>query len=107
MRLVALGLLATIASMPAVAGYEIVCKGQQPNPQHKTVWVDCNNRKQVVDTLGSAWRTLRQQGIGGHAEDMCWESFNDAKALHPSLGMNAGLASSFLLRCNMSLQYVQ
>ena len=86
---------------------ELVCKGGQPNnPGQKIVQVDCTNRKEVIDMLGSAWRTLRKEGIGGSSEDMCWRPFNRAKELHPSISMD-GIASTFLAECNMALQYVK
>jgi hypothetical protein len=85
---------------------ELVCKGEQQNdPSQKMVQVDCTNRKAVIDVLGSAWRTLRKEGIGGSTEDMCWRPFNRAKELHPSISMN-GIASTFLAECNMALQYI-
>jgi hypothetical protein len=86
---------------------ELVCKGaQSQNPSQRAVQVDCNNRKDVVDKLGSAWQTLRKQGIGGSSEDMCWQPFNRVKELHPSISMD-GIASTFLMQCNMALQYVK
>ncbi len=86
---------------------ELVCKGEQQNdPSQKMVQVDCSNRKAVIDMLGSAWRALRKEGIGGSTEDMCWRPFNRAKELHPSIDMN-GIASTFLSECNIGLQYLK
>ena len=55
----------------ANAGLELVCKGDQPRSDQKVVYVDCANRKAYVDTLGSAWRTLRKSSIGGSVENLC------------------------------------
>ncbi len=58
---------------------ELVCKGSQPrDPQQRKVTVDCSNRKEVIDALSAAWRTLRQERIGGSTEDMCWKPYNRA-----------------------------
>ena len=49
-----------------VQAAQLVCKGQQPQMQNqKTIYVDCSNRKEVIDMLGAAWRELRKQSIGG------------------------------------------
>jgi hypothetical protein len=91
----------------AHAGYELVCIGYYPQSNHKTVEVDCNNRKEFIETLGRAWTSLRQNSIGGSMENLCREAYRQARGLHPSLGMRPDMASSFLMRCNMGLQYVQ
>ena len=86
---------------------ELVCKGsQQRDPSQRMVQVDCTDRQDVVGKLGAAWQTLRKQGIGGSSEDMCWKPFNRVKELHPSISMD-GIASTFLMQCNMALQYVK
>ena len=93
-------------SLNAVAT-ELVCEGSQArDPGQKPVFVNCKDRKAVIDMLGSAWRTLRQQGIGGSMEDMCWSPFNKAKEIHPSIDMQ-GIAPTFFMQCNMALQYVK
>jgi hypothetical protein len=100
-----------LAAAPIVtatqSGYELVCSGYNPQSNHKTVEVDCKNRKAFIDTLRKAWRTLRQNNIGGTTENLCWEAYSQAKDLHPSIGMRPDLASTFLMRCNMGLRYVQ
>jgi hypothetical protein len=44
----------------ANAGLELVCKGAQPTSNHKTVYVDCQNRMAFIDMLGSAWREMEK-----------------------------------------------
>lgn len=90
----------------AHAGMELICKGGQAKSNHKVVLVDCENRKAFVDTLGAAWREIRSNSIGGNVEDMCWQAFNQAKDLHPSISFS-NISDSFLMRCNMGLAYVK
>ena len=90
----------------AHAGLELVCKGGQQSSQHKTVYVDCENRKAFIDMLGAAWQELRKNSIGGSMEDMCWQAYNQAKDMHPSISFS-NISGSFLVRCNMGLAYVK
>ena len=86
---------------------QLVCKGQQPQMQNqKPIYVDCSNRKEVIDMLGAAWGELRKQSIGGSTEDMCWKPYQKAKEMHPSIPFD-GIASTFFMQCNMALQYVK
>lgn len=86
---------------------ELVCKGGQPRMQdQRTVYIDCSNRKAVIDILGAAWRELRNQGIGGNTEDLCWDPYQQAKELHPSIPLN-GIAQTFFAQCNMALRYIK
>lgn len=58
-------LLIVFASMlltSNVFAVQLVCKGQQPQMQNKnSIFVDCSNRKEVIDMLGAAWSELRKQ----------------------------------------------
>lgn len=90
----------------AHAGIELVCKGASASANHKTVYVDCENRKAFVDMLGAAWQELRKNSIGGAMEDMCWKAYNQAKDMHPSISF-ANISDSFLMRCNMGLAYIK
>ncbi len=58
-----------------------------------------------METLGAAWHELRNNSIGGHLEEMCWEAYNQAKDMHPSISFQ-DISDSFLIRCNMGLEYV-
>ena len=100
------GLVLLVSSYQANAGYELVCKGSQPTSANKPISVDCSDRKQVVDTLGAAWKEVRANSIGGSTEDMCWKPYQRAKEMHPSISMN-GIAQTFFAQCNMALQYVK
>ena len=100
-------LLIAFNSTNSYAGIELVCKGRQAsNNQNKAVVIDCTNRKIFVDALRSAWSTLRQNSIGGSMENMCWEAYNQAKDMHPSISFT-DISDSFLIRCNMGLEYVK
>jgi hypothetical protein len=86
---------------------ELVCKGNsQQNVQQRAVYVDCANRKAVIDALGGAWQTLRRERIGGNTEDMCWKPYKRAEGIHPSISFD-GIAQTFFAECNMALQYVK
>ena len=99
-------LLSLLISSNAYAGLELVCKWRQPTSNNKPVYVNCSERKEFVDALGSAWHTLRQNSIGGSMEDMCWQSYQQAKDMHPSISFS-NISDSFLMRCNMGLAYVK
>ena len=89
-----------------VNSLELLC-GEKPKLQNqKQIFVNCSNRKEVIDILGWSWQKLRQQGIAGVTEDMCWKPYNRAKELHPSIPFD-GIAQTFLMECNMALQYVK
>lgn len=96
-----------IFSLTSAQAVELVCQGDKPsNTQQRTVNVDCSDRKAVIDMLGTAWQTLRKQGIGGTSEDMCWEPYQTAKDLHPGISFN-GIAQTFFMQCNMALKYIK
>jgi len=92
-------------ALNANAGIELVCKGGQARTDHRTVFVDCENRIEFIDMLGAAWRELRKNRIGGNMEDMCWKAYSQAKDMHPSISFS-NISDSFLMRCNMGLAYV-
>ena len=98
--------LGFIASASAFAGEELVCKGARPKSNNKPIYVNCSDRKEFVDALGLAWRTIRQNSIGGTTENLCWEAYQQAKDMHPSISFD-NISDSFLVRCNMGLAYVK
>jgi hypothetical protein len=65
-----------------------------------------NDRKEFVEALSHAWQTLRKNYIGGTAENLCWEAYNDAKDIHPTISFS-NISDSFLMRCNMGLAYIK
>lgn len=95
-----------IFSTSSFAGLELVCKGRQARSNNKPIYFNCNDRKEFVETLGKAWRTLRKNSIGGSVEDMCWKAYSQAKEMHPSISF-ANISDSFTARCNMGLAYVK
>ena len=102
----ALAAFLIINSCECLAGTELVCKGHQAQSNNKAVYVNCSDRKEFVETLGAAWRTLRKNSIGGTTEDLCWEAYKDARDMHPSISFD-NISDSFLMRCNMGLAYVK
>ena len=97
----------TIFLSKNVNSLELLCSGEQPRLQNqKQIFVNCTNRKEVVDILGWGWQKLRQQGIAGVTEDMCYKPYIKAKELHPSISFDK-IAQTFLMECNMALQYVK
>jgi len=101
-----LGILLYFLTASCFAATELMCSGQQASYGTTSVEVDCSNRFAVVESLKQAWFTLRQNNIGGTLEDLCWDAFNDAKDLHPSISFE-GITDSFFMRCNMGLEYVK
>ena len=101
-----LALIFLVWASNCYAGTELVCKGNQPLSNNKSIYVNCSDRKEFVENLGAAWRTLRKNSIGGTTEDLCWEAYKDARDMHPSISFD-NISDSFLIRCNMGLAYVK
>jgi hypothetical protein len=95
-----------LSSINTYAGIELICNGRQPNSTNKPIYINCNDRKEFVETLGSAWRTLRKNYIEGATENLCWEAYKDAKDMHPSISF-VNISDSFLMRCNVGLAYIK
>ena len=101
-----LGGLLYLFTASCFGAIELVCSGQEASYGRTRSEVDCSTRFAVVESLKQAWFTLRQNNIGGSLEDMCWDAYNDAKDLHPSISFE-GITDSFFIRCNMGLEYVE
>lgn len=101
-----IGVLLYLSTASCFGATELVCSGQEASAGKTRLEVDCSTRFVVVESLKQAWLTLRQNNIGGSLEDMCWDAYNDAKDLHPSISF-AGITDSFFIRCNMGLEYVE
>ena len=101
-----LGGLLYLFTASCFGAIELVCSGQEASYGRTRSEVDCSTRFAVVESLKQAWFTLRQNNIGGSLEDMCWDAYNDAKDLHPSISCE-GITDSFFIRCNMGLEYVE
>ena len=106
LAIAAIAIINIMLSFNAFAGVELVCKGMSPQSSNKPIVVDCSDRQAVVQSLGSAWRTLRAQSIGGATENLCWEPFKRAEAIHPSISFT-NIAPTFFAQCNMALQYIK
>lgn len=104
--LVLVSFISALLASNAYAGAELICKGRQPTSNNKSIYVNCSERKAFVDALGNAWRTIRGNSIGGSMEDMCWQAYQQAKDMHPSISFD-NISDSFLTRCNMGLAYVK
>jgi hypothetical protein len=101
-----LGGLLYLFTASCFGAIELVCSGQEASYGRTRSEVDCSTRFAVVESLKQAWFTLRKNNIGGSLEDMCWDAYNDAKDLHPSISFE-GITDSFFIRCNMGLEYVE
>jgi len=40
-------------------------------------------------------------------ENMCWNPYQQAKKLHPSIPLNDGIAETFFMQCNTALEYAE
>ena len=87
-------------------GLEMVCQGGTPQSTRKIIYINCTDRAAFITALGTAWNTLRKNQIGGSLEDMCFQAYDQAKNLHPSISLN-GITGGFLTRCNQGLEYVK
>lgn len=94
-----------LISMNSFAGMELVCKDRRTQSDNKPIYVNCNDRKEFVEALSHAWQMLRKNYISGITENLCWEAYNDAKDMHPSISFS-NISDSFLMRCNMGLAYI-
>lgn len=104
-KLLLIGIFLLIPNL-AFAGVELVCKGFQQQTNNRSIYVNCSDRKEFIEALGSAWHTLRKNYIGGTMEELCWNAYSDAKSMHPSISFD-NISNGFLSRCNMGLAYVK
>lgn len=88
------------------AGYAIACNNTQPNAGTKTIFVDCSSRQDLLRGIGIGWKLMRDQGVRGGLEDMCYRPFSQLQELHPSISMR-GIAQTFIMQCNAGLRYLQ
>lgn len=90
-----------------VLAVELVCKGWPTKYQNqKPIYVDCSNRKEVIDTLGRAWQSVKGQHIGVSDENDCWQPYQKAKDLNPRIQID-GIANSLFMQCNIALKNVK
>ena len=83
-----------------IHAFVLVCQGvQNTDPSQRAVYVDCNNKEDIVNTLGAAWQLLRKNGADRWAEDMCWKPYNSAQKLHP-MQVNLTFGTALLYQCN-------
>ena len=90
---------------------ELVCKGDQQRFEgQRPIYVDCSNKKQVIDMLGAGWRELQKKGAASHLADICWNAYSraqeTARDYHPSVSFEAP-ARAFLNQCNTALQHIK
>ena len=97
--------LLTFFSLPSCA-IELVCRDRQPqDPRQRIVFVDCADRTGVIEALGSAWRTLRNENAGRSAEDKCLKSYNRASEVRAVIWFD-DIAMTLFLDCNKALSKV-
>lgn len=109
MYLVKATMLATVlmfSSTAVHAGYELVCEGRNPQSNYRTISVNCSDRNEFLEALRTSWQLMRRSGVGGAMENLCWEAYNDARDLHPSVSFSS-ISDAFLMRCNMGLEYAR
>jgi len=87
-----------------IGAVEMVCSESSYKDKNK-INVDCESRFDIIEKLKQSWLLLRQNHIGGQAEELCYEAYVDAKDIHPSIDLYP-LVDNFFMRCNMGLDYV-
>jgi hypothetical protein len=104
----ALAVAACLSSFPfkSFAGYELVCTGAQARSNQKVIYINCENRIEFITAIGTAWRDIRNNQIGGQIADVCRDAYMDAKELHPSISFR-DISDAFTSRCNMGLAYIR
>jgi len=86
---------------------EIVCKGNPPNDENqRIVYIDCTDRKTVIDSIEKSAATLNHYRIGGTFWEMCADSYDDAREVPPHIDIRR-IAPTLLAPCNMGLRYVK
>lgn len=90
----------------ASAAYVIACSDTQPAVNAITIFVDCSSRRDVLRGVGMGWKLMRDQGIRGSVEDLCYEPFDRLQRLHPAIPIT-GIAQSFIAQCNAGLRYLE
>ena len=104
---VRLGLIAFMLCFgTAHAGYVISCNNEQPNMGVNTIFVDCSSRRDVLRGIGIGWKLMREQGIRGGVEDLCYRPYSQLQELHPAISMR-GIARTFIMQCNSGLRYLE
>jgi hypothetical protein len=102
-----LGLIAFMLCFgTAHAGYVISCNNVQPNMGVNTIFVDCSSRRDVLRGIGIGWKLMREQGIRGGVEDLCYRPYSQLQKLHPAISMR-GIAQTFIMQCNSGLRYLE
>ena len=87
-----------------IHAFVLVCQGGQSiDPSQRAVYVDCNNKEDIVNTLGAAWQFLRKNGADRWAEDMCWKSYSSAQKLYP-MQVHPDFGTKLFNQCNIATQ---
>ena len=102
--LLAVGLMSCFSTVRA--GYVISCNNEQPNMEVNTIFVDCSSRRDVLRGIGIGWKLMREQGIRGGVEDLCYRPYSQLQELHPAISMR-GIAQTFIMQCNSGLRYLE
>ena len=71
-----------------------------------TIFVDCSSRRDVLRGIGIGWKLMREQGIRGGVEDLCYRPYSQLQELHPAISMR-GIAQTFITQCNSGLRYLE
>ena len=91
----------------SVNALELVCTGRQPqDAQQRPLYINCSDRKAVIDGLAAAWQTLHMENIGGGTEEMCWKPYQTALETHPSTRFD-DISTIFFMQCNMGFRFIK
>ena len=90
-------------ALNAEAGYELVCRGQQPTPNLNVLYVNCENRQEVEEALGASWQELINKKSAVIFQNSCKSSYFEAKAMS---NLNSVMAKALFMNCNNALKLI-
>lgn len=98
-----LTVLTFFLALNAEAGYELVCRGQQPTSNHRVIYVNCENRQEVEEALGASWQELINKKIAVILQNSCKSSYFEARAMS---NLNSVMAKALFMNCNNGLKFI-
>lgn len=92
----------------SASAIELVCKGEKSKlPNQKIVFVDCKDRKDIIDMLEASWMEIRRRGFGKELEQRCFDPYQNAKKMNPNVSLEGSLVNQYFYFCNMALQHIK
>lgn len=92
------------------SGSLLICNGDPQIDGHKNILVNCKDPSSVVNTLGQAWISLKNQK--SQFENTCYEAYSKAKEIinipnmdpRSTVNIISQASRGYFARCNMGLE---